>query len=251
MQLVAYGAQDVYLTGNPQITFFKVVYRRHTNFSVEAIEQTFNGSADFGRTVTATISRNGDLLSNTYLNVTLPASTSTDWGYVKRVGYAMIESAKLEIGGSKIDEVYGSWMNIWNELSRNNSNDRAHDKMVGNTLELTTTADKAKTDLYIPLPFFFCRNVGLALPLIALQYHDVKITLKFRDAASCMNVKGGAAPTVPHFADAKLLCDFVYLDSEERKRFAQASHEYLIEQLQFTGAETVSQPDDGNADLTS
>ena len=239
MQLVAYGAQDVYLTGNPQITFFKVVYRRHTNFSVEAIEQTFNGSADFGRTVTATISRNGDLLSNTYLNVTLPASTATSWGYVRRVGYAMIESAKLEIGGSKIDEVYGSWMNIWNELSRNNSNDRAHDKMVGNTVELTSAGVKAKTDLYIPLPFFFCRNVGLALPLIALQYHDVKITLKFRDAAACMNVVGGASPAVPHFADAKLLCDFVYLDSEERKRFAQAQHEYLFEQLQFTGAESV------------
>ena len=104
----------------------------------------------------------------------------------------MIESAKLEIGGSKIDEVYGSWMNIWNELSRNNSNDRAHDKMVGNTVELTSAGVKAKTDLYVPLPFFFCRNVGLALPLIALQYHDVKITLKFRDATSCMNVKGGA-----------------------------------------------------------
>ena len=239
MQLVAYGAQDVYLTGNPQITFFKVVYRRHTNFSVEAIEQTFNGSADFGRTVTATISRNGDLLSNTYLNVTLPAETATTWGYVRRVGYAMIESAKLEIGGSKIDEVYGSWMNIWNELSRNNSNDRAHDKMVGNTTELTSAAAKSKTDLYVPLPFFFCRNVGLALPLIALQYHDVKVTLKFRDASACMNVVGGATPTAPHFADAKLLCDFVYLDSEERKRFAQAQHEYLFEQLQFTGAESV------------
>ena len=239
MQLVAYGAQDVYLTGNPQITFFKVVYRRHTNFSVEAIEQTFNGSADFGRTVTATISRNGDLLSNTYLNVTLPAATDTNWGYVRRVGYAMIESAKLEIGGSKIDEVYGTWMNIWNELSRNNSNDRAHDKMVGNTTELTSTGDKAKTDLYVPLPFFFCRNVGLALPLIALQYHDVKVTLKFRDASACMNVVGTDAATAPHFADAKLLCDFVYLDSEERKRFAQAQHEYLFEQLQFTGAESV------------
>ena len=239
MQLVAYGAQDVYLTGNPQITFFKVVYRRHTNFSVEAIEQTFNGSADFGRTVTATISRNGDLLSNTYLNVTLPASTATNWGYVRRVGYAMVESAKLEIGGSKIDEVYGSWMNIWNELSRNNSNDRAHDKMVGNTTELTSAGAKAKTDLYVPLPFFFCRNVGLALPLIALQYHDVKVTLKFRDASACMNVVGSAAATTPHFADAKLLCDFVYLDSEERKRFAQAQHEYLFEQLQFTGAESV------------
>ena len=240
MQLVAYGAQDVYLTGNPQITFFKVVYRRHTNFSVEAIEQTFNGSADFGRTVTATISRNGDLLTNTYLNVTLPASTTNgQWGYVRRLGYAMIESAKLEIGGSKIDEVYGDWMNIWHELTRNTSQDRGHARMIGDTSELTGAGDKTKTELYIPLPFFFCRNNGLALPLIALQYHDVKITLKFRDASACMNVVGGASPAAPSFADAKLVCDFVYLDNEERTRFAQAQHEYLIEQLQFTGSESV------------
>ena len=72
MQLVAYGAQDVYLTGNPQITFWKVTYRRHTNFAVESIEQTFNGQADFGRRVTCTISRNGDLAYRTYLQVTLP-----------------------------------------------------------------------------------------------------------------------------------------------------------------------------------
>merc|ERR1712196_476110 len=72
MQLVAYGAQDVYLTGNPQITFWKVTYRRHTNFAMESIEQTFNGQADFGRRVTCTISRNGDLAYRTYLQVTLP-----------------------------------------------------------------------------------------------------------------------------------------------------------------------------------
>ena len=123
MQLVAYGAQDVYLTGNPQITFFKVVYRRHTNFSVKAIEQTFNGSADFGRTVTATISRNGDLLSNTYLNVTLPAETATTWGYVRRVGYAMIESPIQKLEVLKLMKFTVLGMEHLNELSRNNSNE--------------------------------------------------------------------------------------------------------------------------------
>ena len=99
MQLVAYGAQDVYLTGNPQITFFKVVYRRHTNFSVECIEQTFNGTADFGRTVTCNISRNGDLVTKMYLKVELEATSSgADYSFVENLGHTLVESAKVEIG---------------------------------------------------------------------------------------------------------------------------------------------------------
>ena len=102
MQLVAYGAQDVFLTGNPQITFFKIVYRRHTNFAVESIEQTFNGTADFSRKVSCTISRNGDLITKMYLRVTLSAGNSGDankrWAWVSRVGHALIDNVELEVG---------------------------------------------------------------------------------------------------------------------------------------------------------
>ena len=240
MQLVAYGAQDVYLTGNPQITFFKVVYRRHTNFSVECIEQTFNGTADFGRTVTCNISRNGDLVTKMYLKVELEATTGNNgnYGFVENLGHAIIESAKVEIGGSKIDEQYGDWLNIWNELARNSSLDRGYDKMVGNVPELRKiTSDKKRYTMYVPMQFWFCRNNGLALPLIALQYHDVRVTFKFRDVRECIN---GTNRSDIKFKDAILLIDYIYLDSEERKRFAQASHEYLIEQLQFTGDESVN-----------
>jgi hypothetical protein len=123
MQLVAYGAQDIYLTGNPQITFFKVVYRRHTNFAVEAIEQTFNGSVDFGKRVTATISRNGDLIQQMYLEVVLPTATvagssSNVWTY--GIGNAMINKAEIEIGGQLIDRQYGKWLTIWRDLSEVN-----------------------------------------------------------------------------------------------------------------------------------
>ena len=245
MQLVAYGAQDVYLSGNPQITFFKVVYRRHTNFSVEPVQQTWNGAADFGRTVTCNINRNGDLITNMYVVVKLPvtvvdSATSKSWGYVNRLGHALISNVKIEIGGSKIDEQYGDWLNIWYELTHKVGQERGYAKMIGDVPELTaiTTITKPAYNLYIPLQFWFNRNNGLALPLIALQYHDVRITLTFRPFNECINYTQNTEPPVVSMTDSFLLIDYVYLDSEERKRFAQASHEYLIEQLQFTGSES-------------
>jgi hypothetical protein len=244
MQLVAYGAQDVYLTGNPQITFFKVVYRRHTNFSVEAIQQTFQGAAEFGRTVTCNINRNGDLISKMYVVSTLKENTRANWGWVNKLGYAMIESVKIEIGGSKIDEQYGDWLNIYHEIARDTSHDSGIDAMIGNVDAVTKIGDGSSTygeyTLYTPLQFWFNRNNGLALPLIALQYHDVRVTMKIREAADLINYTGSTKPTVAasEMKDCFLLIDYIYLDSEERKRFAQAAHEYLIEQVQFTGDET-------------
>ena len=125
MQLVAYGAQDVYLTGNPQITFFKVTYRRHTNFSMESIEQTFNGMCDFGRRVQCTIARNGDLAYRTYFQVTLPEINQGDAGSSKKLfarwldfpGEHMINMVEVEIGGQRIDRQYGDYMHIWNQLT--------------------------------------------------------------------------------------------------------------------------------------
>jgi len=248
MQLVAYGAQDVYLSGNPQITFFKVVYRRHTNFSVEPIQQVWNGAADFGRTVTCNINRNGDLITNMYVAVLLKKVPTTgvggiEWGYVDRLGHAMIKETKVEIGGSKIDEQYGDWLNVWYELTHKVGQERGYAKMIGDVEHLTNVSNKEKRpyQMYVPLQFWFNRNNGLALPLIALQYHDVRVTVEFRAASALVNYNGSTAPsTLPSMSDCYLLIDYVYLDSEERKRFAQASHEYLIEQLQFTGSESLT-----------
>jgi len=239
MQLVAYGAQDIYLTGNPQITFFKVVYRRHTNFSMECIEQVFSGTPDFGRKAMCTITRNGDLVTRMYLKADLPGlGNNACW--VRRVGYAMIKHVEVEIGGTRIDKHYGTWMNVWHELSRNSDHDRAHDRMVGNDGNAQTlgSATDART-LYVPLQFWFCRNTGLALPLIALQYHEVRVNFEFESAAN-LQCTNGAVPENVNLRDASLLVDYIYLDSEERRRFAQVGHEYLIEQLQFTGADSVS-----------
>ena len=249
MQLVAYGAQDVYLSGNPQITFFKVVYRRHTNFSVEPIQQTWNGAGDFGRSVTCNINRNGDLITNMYIVVTLKDLTNeptypVPWSYVHRLGHAMIDYCKIEIGGSLIDQHYGDWLNVWYELTHKIGQESGYAKMIGDIPNLTTISSTGTRPytMYVPLIFWFNRNNGLALPLIALQYHDVRITLKFVDADNLVNFVGTQKPTLPStlMGDTYLLIDYVYLDSEERKRFAQASHEYLIEQLQFTGSESLA-----------
>ena len=238
MQLVAYGAQDIYLSGNPQITFFKVVYRRHTNFSMESIEQTFNGAADFNKKVTCTISRNGDLIHRVYLQVELPAGDYGEW-----CGHRLVKSVEVEIGGQRIDKHYGDWLHIWNELCQTVGHYDGYKAMVtgvwNDTVATTNPSTALSTQsrvLYVPFQFWFCRNPGLALPLIALQYHEVKINLEFNDASttSLGNV------TSANFNSASLYVDYVYLDTDERRRFAQTSHEYLIEQLQFTGDETAS-----------
>ena len=248
LQLVAYGAQDVYLTGNPQITFFKVVYRRHTNFAIEAIQQPFNGNPGYGNTVNCQISRNGDLINRMYLQVEVPAITGTDERYVNYLGLRLLKSVVIEIGGQQIDKHYSDWMYIWNELSLPVGKRHAYDKMVGGNAAETSVAS---TTLYVPLEFWFCRNVGLALPLIALQYHEVKVKIEFDTKHNCTyktattlgaNVSRQGPGTIGNVLDLKdisLWVDYIFLDTDERRRFAQLSHEYLIEQLQFTGTETL------------
>jgi hypothetical protein len=210
MQLVAYGAQDIYLTGNPQITFFKVVYRRHTNFAMESIQQSFNGSVAAGTRVSCVVSRNGDLVHRMLLEATVGGSAAN-----VDSGHAMIKSAEVEIGGQRVDKQYGTWMTMWSELSL-----PAGQRTGYNTL----IQRGANGTVRVPLQFWFCRNPGCALPLIALQYHEVRVNIEF-----------GSSVTV---SNAALWVDYIYLDTDERRRFAQVSHEYLIEQVQHTGVES-------------
>ena len=245
MQLVAYGAQDIYLTGNPQITFFKVVYRRHTNFAMESIEQTFNGNVALGKRVTATISRNGDLVKDMWLECDFSAVTGSVYG----LGNALVKQVEVEIGGQLIDRQYGEWMNIWSELSVPEGKRVGYDQMVGNVANTRDTdtdttnpsapgaATDPETRLDVPLMFWFNRNPGLALPLIALQYHEVKLNL---DIESSDNLSRGDAAATVTLRSMKLWVDYIYLDTDERRRFAQVSHEYLIEQVQFTGDESLA-----------
>jgi hypothetical protein len=252
LQLVAYGAQDVYLTGNPQITFFKVVYRRHTNFSLESIQQTFNGNAILGNRVTCQISRNGDLVHK--LSLEIKAVAGSNPIYLQPFyGYRMIKHTELEIGGQRIDKQYGEWMYIWNELTMDQGKKEGYYEMIGgNSLNKSVELKDENVQLYIPLEFWFCRNVGLALPLIALQYHEVKVNIEFNSMEN-IRAKNQADELASDNTcniqinnndftsfNATLWADYIFLDTDERKRFAQLSHEYLIEQLQFTGTESIT-----------
>jgi hypothetical protein len=310
LQLVAYGAQDVYLTANPQVTFFKQMYRRHTNFAMEAVEQTFNGVANFGKRVTCTIARNGDLITRIYLEATLPSLDSVSladgdtFSWVPYVGQYLIDNVEVEIGGQRIDKHYGDWLHIWNELTLPTGKQLAYLNMVNgyggvvyegvsvacdacnvepvrewvdivacNNPEISYQGDDCtfgsyvynsgfdvsgsgssgqcfpEQTLYIPLEFWFNRHVGLALPLIALQYHEVKINIEFNELRYLVNFGSSTQTAISNYlsalnsaglVSASLYVDYIYLDTEERRRFAAQAHEYLIEQLQFTGEESVT-----------
>ena len=271
MQLVAYGAQDIYLTGNPQITFFKVVYRRHTNFSMEAIAQTFSGGVGFGHDVVATISRNGDLVHRMYVEFNpkelLPGSlASENVGITANLGNALVKECEIEIGGQRIDKHYGHWLTTWDELTEFNPTGSKgvitltsgsgtagaepsdagtlaqrmsynhtggdQEQNTGNNAPYDSNSPGAPTKAFVPLQFWFCRNPGLALPLIALQYHEVKVKISF-PLFEDLYEKGAGTITSQTLSDVKLYADYIYLDTDERRRFAQVSHEYLIEQLQY------------------
>ena len=222
MQLVAYGAQDVYLTGNPEVTFYQAKYKRHTNFAMENIEQTVNGTAANSGRVSVTVARNGDLVGDMYLELEsaiAATATHTD-GDCNWVAERAVSSVELSIGGQRIDKHYQKWWRLYSELYLDEAKKATWGKM-------TTAADGST--VYLPLVFFFNRNPGLYLPLIALQYHEVRIDIDLAaDFTTFLNA-----------SVFKVWANYVYLDTEERRRFAQKGHEYLIEQVQHTGTDTV------------
>ena len=245
MQLVAYGAQDVYLTGNPKVTFFQAVYKRHTNFAMENIQQTVNGSPASSGRVSVTIARNGDLVGNMY--VALAPNTFADANLtsnntqpdVNWIAERAIAAVELTIGGQRIDKHFQTWWRLYSEVFLAEDDKMEYGKMttaIGAGLSSTgTTAYR----VYLPLLFFFNRNPGLYLPLIALQYHEVRLDF---DLTTYFNT---------FFSQSvfEVWANYVYLDTEERRRFAQKGHEYLIEQVQHTGGDTIGTLSESSAQL--
>lgn len=283
IQVVAVGEQDFYLTFDPEITFFRTVYRRHTNFSLETIEEVFYNSEGFGKQVRCFIPRQGDLISKLTLNVKL-GSLNEDFynkvernqtikhndnknikcacskcleeeykdvltfGWVNSLGHALIRSTWIEIGGQRIDKQYGEWFEIWTELTQNEEKKAGYYEMIGKVppAAFKPTTFSGEMELYIPLNFWFCRNIGLALPILALCYHQVELVIEFRKFEE-LYVTNKAfqinEPTIhpkPPKFESQILIEYVYLDIEERKQFYEQSHIYLIEQLQYTNRLPVS-----------
>ena len=251
LQLVARGRQDVYLTGEPQMTFFKQVYRRYTPFAIESIPIEFDGTPDFGRRISTIIPRKADLLSSLFLEVDLPVIPYLDNGspvyWANDIGHAMIESVSVEIGDKEIDKHTGEWLQIWSSLTVPAEKRDGFAEMTGHW-EVYPPATPVGSKLIIPLRFWFCDRIGEALPLIALQAHPVRVIVqlsKFQELWWSENLStptpGQACPQIPPVAPTRvqLYGDYVFLDTDERRRFAAASHEYLITQLQYTPVQSI------------
>lgn len=404
-QIASYGAQDIFLTGNPQITFFKVVYRRYTNFAIQSMRQEFIGETNFGCEMSSVIDKAGDLMHKTYLEIELPevdlvkcasdydityktaqlkfdkvelyyktfceyVKTNTyiirelrnlvitdnvsmeeidmimrnpdfvgplenirsqlylcindcdeieelainnksichnisrfdiqilynsiynenrcelkklidsqiysemqklylfiydiycksntvlsDWrkncysesykfAWVEEIGNAIIDQIDVKIGPQVIDRHTGDWMIINNALILNEYQKHNYYKMIGYVPQLIKFDDcvKPRYKLIIPLLFWFCKYTGLALPLVALRYHDVMINLRLKELSQLCYIDGNCElPNIPiiqskyniNIQNIVLYVDYIYLDNDERRRFAQSTHEYLIEVVQY------------------
>lgn len=344
LELVAHGIQDIFLIGNPQITFFKTVYKRHTNFSMEAFQISYDQKPNWGNKTTFNITRYADLIYTMILEMDLPLlhskptndptwggpSTDFDKGegsisWVNNTGHAAVLYYDLKIGSNLIDRQYSEWMEIWTQLSQSESKKRGLDLMLNRND--TLIVNPGPLTLYIPSQFWFCRNIGLALPLIALQYHDVTLEVNFRNFNQMYTfgpnqyynvVSNGSSvlqiykpfsntPNLCNTSRAKIMVfpdgnlyyinptatiggtgqsgevgspylvnmvqnipagysnasvyikpngvidtsyntdineirlyvDYIYLDTVEQREFANAKHRYLIEQLQYSGSETI------------
>lgn len=274
IRLVAVGVQDIYLTDKPEITFFKTVYKRHTNYSTDTIEQPFNNGANFGMRTKCTLPKRGDLVSNLTVYVQLPSlneeETKKYWersgakheenncycvcrkclerkykekpvfGWANAIGHVILEMMQIEIGGMMIDRQFGEWLEIWSELTQTFDKKVTYNELIGKTDPAVFSAERFShaMELYVPLNFWFCRNIGLALPLIALQYHEVELVIKFRPFSQCWVTNRENTAPIPVNMNATLLIEYIYLDLDERYKFATESHWYLIEQLQYTEDET-------------
>lgn len=345
LDLVAHGIQDVFLIGNPQITFFKVVYKRHTNFAMESIQIPLIGNPNFGTRFTCTIPSKGDLLNTIFLEVDLPlitditvdpsggTNTAYDIGrgtisWINNIGHGIINHIDIKIGSQIIDRHYGEWMEIWSELTQEIGRKTGLDYMLSRSANPGIDGPKpiintGPRTLIIPLHFWFCRNIGLSLPIIALQYHNVEIDFYLNPLNKCytfgsnnyyyatgisgnsiinlvkvnnntadattfkarilhghnnetyythpissitgngttlspfiasimtpltsnytneliyISYNGTISSTSLSLSDVRLYGDYIYLDTIERKEFANNNHRYLIEQIQYREGESI------------
>jgi hypothetical protein len=245
IQLVASGAQDTMLTESPEITFFKASYRPYVNFAVEQFEtQTSSGTVGFGNTALFTLERHADLVSNMYLRVVIPAVTagaSNDFQWARQLGHTLIDEVKLKIGGQVVDKLYGQWYMINNSLTLPTGKTAGYNEMIGNTTTMYLPSSTKPTKvLYIPLRFWFCDS-KLALPIVALQYHKIEIEVKFRAVSTLYSATEAPSTGVPILGNVSLLTDYIYLQNQDRLTYIKNPQEYLIVQLQTTGAEHVTQ----------
>lgn len=246
LQLVLSSNKDIFTISNPQITLFKIVYRRYTNFSRQPIKQSIN-DPDFNKKLSVKLDPIGDLITKMYLKIKLNQiiPNKIKFAWIRRIGHAIIKQIDITIGGIVIDKQYNYWLDIWYELTKKSKNKKSYNKMIGDVDILTNLNNQIKPEynLYIPLQFWFNRHYGLALPIIALRYHDIYLNIELENKNKLIISDSNCPDSIysqMKILNMDLITDYIYLDIEERRRFALISHEYLIEQIQFDSSENLS-----------
>lgn len=241
LQLVAVGKQDKHIIGNPQISFFKTIYKRHTNFSLESIPQYFQEQPNFEKKVTCIIDRKGDLLSQMILEIDLPAlGTGISW--MNGIGHHIIKEVELTIGGITINKMSGKYLDVYSELNLSNDKRTGYYQMVGKNITFNNYTQTGALKLFVPLPFWFCQDISNSLPLVAMQYSEIRVNVTFRPFSQCWysGTAMSSTPSTQNITSAILYCDYIFLDTFERKKFASSKKlEYLIEQVQTNENNTV------------
>ncbi len=248
LQLIAKGAQDKYLTVNPQFSYWKSVYRRHTNFGMTSIEVPMMGDTSFGGLCRSILPRQGDLIEDIYLSIELPSvmvtgpNPSADGGqpsvrWTSKLGHAMIDYIEIAIGNQVIDRHTGEWLELYSQLTMTDERKKLYNNMIGQKGSLINDAQTLDPQfLYVPLQFWFCRRSGMALPLCALQIHDVEIRIKLRSVKDLLlTFDANNVITAGKLENISLFCNYIHLDDLERRKFANMEHSYLIEQVQYSG----------------
>lgn len=222
LQLVALGAQNTHVLDPNGFSFFRQVYRRHKNFAVESIPQVFTGEPGYGRRMTCTLARKGDLVTGLMAEITLRRAAGDDFYPAEH----LLREIELEIGGTRIDLLTNTWLRIYDQLHRSVDEREAYRSMAD--FDDSDSLGLVKR-FYVPIPFWFSRNdPSQALPLISLPYHEVKVYLTMEDSANIPGIDPDFMPEV------RLWADYVFLDHDERRWFAQTKHQYLIDQVQYS-----------------
>jgi hypothetical protein len=242
LQLLAVGKQDAHFIGNPQISFFKKVFKRHTHYSIEPISQNFSETPHFGNKTSCIIDKKGDLLSDIYLEIQLPAlQANVSW--INGIGHHIIKTVELLLGGEKIVTLTGEYIDMYSELRVPSSKKLGYYNMIGKKSKESYNSNSYSNslNLFVPLPFWFCTDLSNALPIISLQYTQIRVDIEFRPFSDSW-YSGTSMSTIPsdkQITNAYLVCDYIYLDTFERKQFAQLDTEYLIEQVQISNNNTI------------
>ena len=247
IQLIATGSQDKFLISNNELTFFKKTYKRYGNFSSEEIKIPFDGNISFGKEIICILPKNfGDLISKMVIQIDLKANTDKTWGYVKKLGFAIIDYVSVYIDGSEIDRHEGDWLNIYHEIANKDGFNDNFNSMIGNISSLTNIdVDHEKYTLNIPLIFWFCKNFDTTLPISCLKERSVVIKLKLKTALDCINYSGTSEPTnLPVIDNVNLVTTYILLDLYERSKFILNSHEYIFDKVQINDFKITKYNDD-------